>query len=218
MVDESRFATESLEALLVSIADGVREAQDALSSTPPLDTFGRPMPTYHMPYLDFTIEVDMETVSKDGGPSFLRMKPRGSAGTVTREVSSTISGRLVAVPPGDGLPTPVLTITSIRKPARQHEINITATNSAGEILAGVGIELNINLQASARLTELEGINFPSSLPGTNVVDAVLVTDENGAASTIFNISTNLSTKVVLVLSAELGSEVAHLTIPVGVKA
>ena len=217
MVDESRFATESLEALLVSIADGVRDAQDALSGTPPLDSFGRPMPTYHLPYLDFKIEVEMETISKDGRPSFLRMKPRGTGGTVTREVSSTISGRLVAIPPGDGLPTPILTIASIRKPARQHEIIITAMNSAGEILAGLGIELNINLQASARLTELEVINFPNSLAGTNVVDAVLVTDENGAATTMFNIAASLPAKVVMVLTAELGSEVVHLTIPVGVR-
>ncbi len=215
MGNEDRFVSESLEALLVSIADGVREAQDALNNIKPVDAFGRAMPTYHMPYLDFELQVEMETVTTASGSRFLRINPKTGSSSSTREVTSTISGRLVAVPPGDGLPTPLLTLSSQWKKSRVYEINVSAVNSAGEILAGQAIELNINLEASRQLSETEGVKLPAKLEGTNVSEAILITDETGSASTLFTIGARIPAKAVLVLSAELGSEVANLTVKAG---
>lgn len=215
MSNGSRFVTESLEALLVSIADGVRDAQDALSSAPPVDAFGRPMPTYHLPYLDFEVKVNMETVTSGAGAVFLRINPVGGGNASSRDISTTISGRLVAVPPGEGLPTPILTLSSERETARRHRIRLTAMNSSGEILAGQGIELNINMDASRQLSTVEGVNLTNKRAGTTLRDAILVTDEAGTAETIFNIDPGLPAKALLVLTAELGTETTSLTVPAG---
>ncbi len=216
MSNDSRFVSESLEALLVSIADGVREAQDALSDVPPLDAYGRPMPSYHLPHLDFEVKVDMETVTTGGGLMLLRLNPLGGGGSnTTRDISSTISGRLVAIPPGEGLPVPLLVISSVRETARRHRIQITAMNSAGEILAGEGIELNINMDASRKLSSAEGVTLTNKRAGTKLSDVLLTTNAEGVAETTFFVDAGLSAKTILVLTAELGTAVAHLTIQAG---
>jgi len=217
MSKDSQYISESLEALLVSIADGVREAQDSLSSAPPIDVYGRPVPSYHIPYLDFEVQVEMETVTTESGGLRLRINPLGgkSSSTKTNEISSTLSGRLVAIPPGEGVPIPSLHMLSERISARQHKILVTATNSAGEVLVGQAIELNINMEASRQLSLVDGVNLTSKRSGTNVEDAILITDENGTAETVFRIDSNLPAKASLVLTAELGTQNAHLTLPAG---
>lgn len=215
MSNDNRFVAESLESLLVSIADGVRDAQDVLSSTPPVDTFGRAMPSYHLPYLDFEMKVDAETVNAPGGSMFLRINPLGTAGESSREISSSISGRLVAVPPGEGLPSPLLTIASLRMSARRHKIVVNAINTAGEILAGQGIELNINMEASRELSLAEGVELASQRAGTTLSDVIPVTDTTGVAETILNIDNSLPSKVVFVVTAELGTALASVVVSQG---
>lgn len=216
MSENSRFVAESLEALLVSIAEGVRDAQDALSEAPPLDAYGRALPTYHLPYLDFEVKVDAETVKDTAGTMFLRITPfGGNKGKASQEISSTISGRLMAVPPGEGLPTPILSMSSLRLSSRSHKIVVTAMNTAGEILSGHGIELNINMEASRELSLAQGESLTSARSGTGLTDAILVTDETGTAETTFNINSGLPAKVMFVLTAELGTGIASLTVPAG---
>ncbi len=224
MRDESRFVTESLEALLVSIADGVRDAQNALNSTPPLDAFGRPMATYHLPYLDFDLHVEMETVTTPNNLSRLWIKPAGASTSSERSVTSTISGRLISVPPGEGLPTPVLTVSSKLEKNLQnkstYKIIVTASNSSGETLVGQSIELNINVDASIRLSKAEKITLPEKLKGVNLTDVILVTDESGMAETVLTIvinNKNIPAKAFIVLTAELGIATANLTIQAGEK-
>ncbi|MEQ8605213.1 MAG: hypothetical protein RIB45_18015 [Marivibrio sp.] len=65
-MSQSRFAAGSIEELLAAVADGVREAQDALNDLPMADAFGRPQARYHVPYVDFDITVDL-TASKTEG-------------------------------------------------------------------------------------------------------------------------------------------------------
>lgn len=216
MSNDSRFVAESLEALLVSIADGVRDAQDVLSSAPPLDTFGRAMPSYHLPYLDFEMKVDAETVNTPGGSMFLRINPLGTTGNSVHEISSSISGRLVAVPPGEGLPSPLLTISSLRLSARRHKIVVNVINTAGEILVGQGIELNINMEASRELSTAAGVELVSKRAGTTLEDVIPVTDETGVTETIMNIDSSLPTKVVFVVTAELGTAQASVVVTAGV--
>ena len=88
-------------------------------------------------------------------------------------------------------------------------------NSSGEILAGQGIELNINMDASRQLSTVEGVNLTNKRGGTTLRDAILVTDEAGTAETIFNIDPGLPAKALLVLTAELGTETTSLTVPAG---
>jgi hypothetical protein len=216
MSNDSSFVSESLEALLVSIAGGMREAQDALNAVPPVDAYGRPLPTYHLPYLDFELKVDMETVKREGGGFFLKVKSLGKGdSSSTQSVSSTLSGRLVAVPPGEGLPIPVLTITSVKETARRHKIIVTASNSAGEILPSQGVELNINLEASQLLSSEQGVNLASTRAGTKLDDVILLTDENGMADTLLHIDSGLAARAQLVITAELGTESVNLVVQAG---
>jgi len=216
MRDESRFVSESLEALLISIADGAREAQDVMSSAPSVDTFGRPMTTYHMPHLDFKVEVNMETVANAGnrGGLLLRILKRQESSSI-RDVSSTLSGRLVAIPPGEGLPMLRLIISSKRESARRHQITITAANSAGEILVGQSIELNLNKDASKQLSQVEGVTLNSLRQGTRLNDVILVTDAAGTAETSLNIDGGLPAKAVIVVTAEMGNENVSLSVTAG---
>jgi hypothetical protein len=216
MSDDRRFVTDSLEALLVSIAEGARDAQEAMSETPPLDAFGRPLPTYHLPYLDFEVKVDAETTETPGGFRFLRIKAFGGSGADTsREISSTISGRLVAVPPGEGMPRPVLTIAAEPLSSRRHRLVVQAGNTAGEILSGQVVELNLDMDASRRLSELAGVNLAGPRAGTVLEEALLVTDESGTARGRIDIDDSLDVGVVLVVSARLGSAVASVSVSPG---
>jgi hypothetical protein len=113
------------------------------------------------------------------------------------------------------LPTPILSLSSTRENARRHTIRVTASNSAGEILVGQTIELNLNMEASKQLSLIQGITLTSQRAGTRLADALLVTDETGSAETRFDIDPGIPAKAVLVVSAELGSEVAHLSLPAG---
>ncbi|WP_137127336.1 hypothetical protein [Roseomonas sp. HF4] len=210
-MSERSFVSGSIGQLLVAIADGVRDAQEALSAAPPVDAFGRPTPSYHLPQLDFELRVEIETRSTGSGRAMMLVMPASSS---TSSVSSVVSGRLVAVPPGQGLPLPVVELTAQRRTARQHELAVVAANSAGELLAGATVEINIDLEMSRRLSEVEGVRITGA-GSTRIAQPVLVTDEAGRAATLLDIDARLPAQAVLVLTAEAGSAVARLSVTAG---
>ena len=75
MTNPAQFVSDSIEATLVAIAEGVRDAQEALNAIPAMDSFGRALPTYHLPYLDFTIAVSVSTQQTSDGRAFIRLLP-----------------------------------------------------------------------------------------------------------------------------------------------
>jgi len=86
-MSQSRFAAGSIEELLAAIADGVREAQDALNDLPMVDAFGRPQARYHLPYVDFDITVDLtasQTKAKGAGGGAAVVRPKVSFTPVTK--------------------------------------------------------------------------------------------------------------------------------------
>lgn len=214
MTDETGFVADSIEELLLSIADGVREAQEALNALPPVDQFGRPQNGYHLPYLDFDIEVEISSVTVDsGGKKILRrvFSPKNSS-TGSKEVTSRISGRLVSIPPGEGLPVPRLLTSSTKASARQHDITVRAANSAGEVLAGKRIEFNIDLEASTKLSAAEGINFRQKRAGTRLTEAEVVTDAEGVAHTRLTVASNEVPRAVISVAVTLGLATTSLII------
>jgi biotin carboxyl carrier protein len=54
----------ALHEILLSIADGLNEAQKKLRSLPQYDEYGRPNTLYQLPYLDFSLEVISEFASQ----------------------------------------------------------------------------------------------------------------------------------------------------------
>lgn len=215
MPDDSRFVAESVEEMLVALASGIREAQEALSEIMPYDRFGRPLPSYHIPYLDFQIAVDIETERQGGGGRpVLRIRQAAAAPATTSQTShtsSTISGRLVAVPPGEGLPMPAVQLTAEPAGARARRILIQLTNSAGELLGGQRVELNIDAAASDMLSRANAAKKPAPQAGTQLSEAILVTDERGEARTTLTLGAE-DEKAVVVLKAQVGVATARLSV------
>jgi hypothetical protein len=215
MSDSSQFVAESLAELLVAIANGVREAQEALSQMPVLDTFGRPMPSYHLPFLDFQLQVDMETTENSTGNRLLRVLPLAtSQKSSTSQISSTLSGRFVAIPPGEGLPIPVLRLTHSLDDELGHLLNIQLTNTAGEPLVGVPVELNLNTAASIQLSAVEGAAL-TNLANTRLRNVLLTTDNQGKANSVLELDANLPAKASIVVTAEYGQFSASVNVIAG---
>ncbi|HEX6374519.1 MAG TPA: hypothetical protein VFZ91_02250 [Allosphingosinicella sp.] len=213
-MSDSRFVAESIEELLVALAVGIREAQEALSETMPFDRFGRPLPSYHIPYLDFQIAVDVETERQGGGGRpVLRIRQAAPAATSsqTSRTSSTLSGRLVAVPPGEGLPLPAMQLTSEATGARTRRIVIQLSNSVGELLPGQKVELNIDPAASDQLSRANAAKKPAPQPGTQLSEAVLVTDDKGEAATTLTLGAE-DEKAIVVLKAQVGVATARISV------
>ncbi|HMW47310.1 MAG TPA: hypothetical protein PK011_05635 [Marinagarivorans sp.] len=214
MSDNSQFVAESLAELLVAIAGGVREAQEALSQMPALDRLGRPMPSYHLPYLDFQLQVDMDSTQTESGARLLRVLPlANSQKTTSQQISSTLSGRFVAVPPGEGLPVPVLQLQA-QAIDGAYQLNVQLTNSAGEALVGAAVELNLNQAASLQLSKVDGVNL-SSLKNTRLQQALVRTDETGRAATRLEPDSSLPPQATLVVTAEYGQYAASISVAAG---
>lgn len=213
MSDSSQFVGNSLEELLVSLAEGVRAAQNALNEAPLLGPTGRPVSSYQLPYLDFTVQVDMQTRTDTGGrPVALMLMPR-TLGTTSTEIHSTISGRFVATPPGDGLPVPRIGMSSGVNIGGVAKITLEVSNSAGERLADQRIELNIDDADSARLSAARGLTTYVRTAGTRLQDAVLSTDAQGRAATQLRIDDAQPGKSVLVVVASIGPFSSRVAVP-----
>lgn len=204
-MSDAQLVGQSIEEMLVSLAEGVREAQQALNSTPAVDAYGRPLPGYHLPYVDFNLQMDVDTQTVEGGrPIFRLLAPTGSS-TRNTSTRSVVSGRLVAVPPGEGLPLPVLRLTLAQpQPGeRRYAITVQAGNSAGEVLARQRIEVNLDLPASQALSQ--GLALPAAWSGTRLQDALLTTDDAGQGSTLLSIGTEVPVGAYVVVTATLGA-------------
>lgn len=211
MIRNRSFVPGSIAELLAAVAAGVRDAQEALSATPPLDAWGRPAPTYHLPHVEFEFRVDFEArASSHERPVFL-IRP---ASTETESITSIVSGRLVAVPPGDGRPLPALDLTAepIVGNASGHHylLRVTAANSAGELLEAEHVQLNLDVDAT-RLLSVGAKQWDVRTTDVRFGSAVLVT-ERGLASTELTIGTRVPAGALVMITAELGTASTSLAL------
>jgi hypothetical protein len=173
MSDTANVSAHAISGLLTGLAGAMTDAQQLMSETPPSDVFGRPLPTYQIPHLDFTFEI--ETVSKrkgDGSLAGVELRPTAKTGS-TESITSTISGRMVSVPPNGGLPRTTVQVTQAAT-----SLNIQLLNTAGEVLPGAVVELEFDAEASAAL-------YDTTLPGSARLQLLssqqVTTDVDGAA-------------------------------------
>ncbi len=207
---EGRFIADTLETVIVGIADSLTEAQEQMSAVPPLDGFGRPVPQYRLPYLDFEIGFRLVTqTTQDGRRAFLFFKPTSSS-TSNNEVTSRISGRFVAIPPGDGMPLPVLSLTVTGSGATR-QLMLQAGNTSGEALAGATVQLNVDVATSQALSATAGVPDPRILGNVTFVSAILTTDPTGQASTEVTFGDQLLAEAVVLITAELGTTMTRIT-------
>ncbi|MEM9371684.1 MAG: hypothetical protein AAGA26_11060 [Pseudomonadota bacterium] len=209
---DGRFIADTLESVLVGMAESLREAQEELNAAPPIDAYGRPAPQFRIPHLDFEIGFRLVSEEKSGGGARLFFAPVQSS-EASKEVTSTISGRFVAVPAGEGLPLPVLTSeVTVGDGANARSLAITAANTAGELLEGAEIELNIDEEATRALSAAAGVPAPRIGGNVSFEAAVITTDQTGIATTTVTFGAQLQRQAVVVVAAELGAETIRLTI------
>lgn len=165
----SQAAAFALQEILLGIADGLNEAQQALREQPPYDAYGRPNTMYQLPYLDFSLKVTSEfdeTTQTVGGGSEptaanwakLRFRPVKQITTEEEtttsgfEIVSTISGRFVASVPNEGLPQIILLVkATVVDPLASPvvaDLEVVVSNAAGEILPNTTVEFNYDAEAS----------------------------------------------------------------------
>lgn len=204
-MSQGRFVADTIEAILVGMGESLRETQEALNDSPPLDQFGRLAPRYQIPHIDFEIGFKLYTDTQRNGRLRVFMKPvQGSRNR--QEVTTKLSGRFVATPQGDGLPLPALTIKSQKSAASVFDLEITASNSAGEVITNAPIEINFDEAASKELTAAANVGNARFGGGVTFSDAAPLTDDEGIARTRATIGTNVSRAAQIVVSAELGPE------------
>lgn len=145
MSDAAKTSAEAIASLLTGLAGAVTDAQAEMAEMPPTDAFGRPLPVYQIPHLDFSFEIEIERATEgDDGRSFWSLLP--AAKPPKDKISSTISGRIVAVPPNGGLPETRILVTQSPK-----ALTVQLVNAAGEILPDALVELEFDAASSEAL-------------------------------------------------------------------
>jgi hypothetical protein len=139
------------------------------------------------------------------------MMPRPT-GSISSEVHSTISGRFIATPPGDGLPVPRIGLSAGSNIGGVARITLEVSNSAGERLANQRVELNIDDQDSAVLSAARGAAPFQRAPGTRLAEAVITTDAQGRAATQLLIDDSQAGKGILVVVASIGPFSSRLAV------
>jgi len=220
----------TIDDILIALADGIRDAQRALNEAPPFDSFGRPMPTYHLPEVNFDIKMTAQSVVPDepadtaiaNGPvinlpdsvilpmarpmlKFSTPSPKEEGGDKL-SLTSSISGRFVALPPNDGLPTIRLSAAALPTTGnnRNRLITITAQDVDGSPLNNIAVELNLDMPTSRMLSEDMGTKLVDKKPKTGLKQAVVLTNVNGSATTEFTVSPQEPKGLHFVISIEAG--------------
>lgn len=202
------FISDTLEEILVSMASSLRQTQEILNTASPIDSFGRVVPSYHIPYLDFELEFTVTNNKTNSGRKTLRFLPFTSSppSSSNRKVSSTITGRFIAIPPGEGVPIPVLSANVSKSQDGSLHLTVLASNSAGEVLSDIPIELNFDKESSQALSIAAGVAAPKLNDAVIFDSAVPVTNAAGEAVATLTLSGPLQQRAVVVVRAELGHE------------
>ncbi|WP_100639141.1 hypothetical protein [Marinobacter salexigens] len=173
MSDPANISADAIAALLGGLASALTDAQQTMAELPPADPFGRPLPSYRIPELDFTFEIETVEASNtsSSGKRWL-LQPSGTSSS-RNTISSTISGKIVAVPPNGGLPQ-----TLIAAIQRGNSIEVRLSNSAGEILTQTPVELEFDAEASSAM---HGTTLTSARRLALLAEQQTQTDQTGIA-------------------------------------
>jgi hypothetical protein len=187
----------TLDDFLLSLADGVTQAQQELARAGAIGPPGRQF-AYHLPRVEFELKMNLRVVED---PSLsarynalrpvravnrhLLFKPLAAEeAATTLEIAATVRGAFVAVPANDGLPSAVL--RTLVSPGPPPTVTILARNAAGEPLAGLEVQVNLDREESESLTAATGGRLYLA-PGTGFREGVVTTDENGVARAVLHL-------------------------------
>lgn len=214
MTDPDNLLTASIDDYLLGLADGLQKAQRQLSQNTLVLQRGEAPVIYQIPRLDFELKLSLEVTtqaSADGlqGPQ-LRFRPAGvrpSSTSRTSEIVSVIRGAFIAVPANGGKPPPVVRTTLRRIDRQRLEVRVAVTSAAGERLADVDVQFNVDRDRSRQLTPLVDSSYESGkfddplvpwdaasfdqkselLAGTRFWDGLVTTDRDGVAVGVLDV-------------------------------
>jgi hypothetical protein len=187
----------TLDDFLLSLADGVTQAQEELARAGAIGPPGRQF-AYHLPRVEFELKMNLRVV-EDAALSaryhtlrpvrtanrHLLFKPLAAEEAAsTMEIAATVRGAFVAVPANDGLPSAI--VRTLVAPGPPPTVTIVARNAAGEPLAGMEVEVNLDREESATLTRATGRTLVLA-PGTGFARGVVTTDADGVARATLNL-------------------------------
>lgn len=210
----------ALHEIILSIADSLNDAQETLRSMPPYDEYGRPNTLYQLPYLDFNLEVisQFETTETSGGslPSrAIRFTPFRSAETTTKNqgiITSTISGRFVAVMPNEGLPQVFLECSAelgnVLPEYTEYKLSIRAVNATNQAIIGQRIEVNFNTFSSSDFNSGIAVHDPVFMGAKDGY-----TGENGRFEVIVRLDNeDYDTDKTFIFTANSGTQFSSIAI------
>jgi hypothetical protein len=201
-----RVTAEAVREMLVGLADALRTAQETLSdSGRGGDASG---PAYAIPSLDFSFHVEFSSREETpGGAPLLMLRPRPGGTHTTTEVSSRISGRLVSVPRHGGRPAPLLELRAMDDEAGR-SVEVALANTAGEVLAGAQVALEVDADMTERLTG----KLPSADLRLGLLSAQIVRTDAGGHAHVAVDASRLATGERVVLRAEAEGVSARIVI------
>lgn len=224
----------TLKEILLGISESLNEAQHQLRNAAPYDEYGRPNTLYTLPYLDFTLQVEteLETTSTTDGTynqstgygkyamtempyspaPVMTYRPvsKTSSSTESDKITSSISGRFVAVMPNEGLPQ--LIIEAIPKQtniSNMYDIEVAVFNSAGEKIPGALVEFNYNKDKTILLNTNSVLNHHTNF----VKQGEVTTDVNGLAINTIQIdATDYDAKSTIQIDINVGTVFTKISI------
>jgi hypothetical protein len=191
-------AFSTLDDFLLSLADGIAQAQGELTRAgthgPPGQQFA-----YHLPRVDFELKMNLRVVDDPAltkryqtlhpyrtGDRHLLFRPLGPQEAASAlEIAAVVRGAFVAVPANAGLPPPMIrtAVVASDPPA----VRIVARNAAGEPLAGIEVQVNVDREESVELSRaVMGADFRVA-PGTRFERGVVTTDPAGLAEAVLRV-------------------------------
>lgn len=224
----------TLKQILLGISDSLNEAQNHLRNVKPYDEFGRPNTLYTLPYLDFNLQVEAEfeketstdgsnTESKTALPyaqsyqkgytKALAFKPVTNTNTDTKEtnkVTSTISGRFIAVVPNEGLPQMIINATpKATNDIHIFNIEVEVFNAAGEKISDALVEFNYNQQKTELLNPSASLNHQTKFVNTSEIR----TDANGKAKSQVKVDgVDFANGHILIIEVNVGNVLTKISI------
>lgn len=192
----------TLKEILIGISDSLNAAQHQLRNAAPYDEYGRPNTLYTLPYLDFNLEVEAEveqlTQANEATSNrmdrtapysqvraayapMMKFKPITQKTVEEKKgnrITSSISGRFVAVMPNEGLPQLILEASpKATDTPGVYDIVVEVFNSAGEKIPGALVEFNYNTLKSELLSQATTMSHQTNF----VAQSEVTSDQNGIA-------------------------------------
>jgi hypothetical protein len=219
-------AFSTLDDFLLSLADGITQAQELLARSGTAGPAGRQV-TYQLPRVDFEVKMNLRVVEDEGlsaryravrptrlSAKHLLFKPlTAEESSSTLEIAAVIKGAFVAVPANNGLPATLLetAIESTADPLVKR-VRATVRTAAGEPRPGIEVQFNVDREESAALTTAGGGTFTLTV-GTGFVAGVVTTGADGVAEAELRIAAG-QPRAVLVLVIDAADRTEQLVLEV----